>query len=539
MHFRTQPLNSVGPVPHAKSLEALDIQGLRAIAIDGMWGVDFDRYAAAFPGFRTVRTWDYLKPSAQLEAQFRPWLTDNPVFGKVCQLPLSSYFDVDRLSAAIQETPVLVVGPWALGALPKPDLAVYCDLPRAEAIARLPQRGVSYKDAYYVEWPLLEAHRRELLQGARFDYYVDVTGVVVSFDALVTAVESATEKPFRCTPFFMPGVWGGQRLREVADLPKEWPNCAWDFEIVAPENSLPIDLGGASINVPMNAVLNLRARELMGELNYRMFGEYFPLRVNYLDTMGGTNLSLQVHPHHTYMRENFGEPIGQDESYYIVEKGEGAKVYLGLQESATRESLREAVRKAEEASVPFEITDYVNGFDANVGDLFLIPAGTVHCSGTNNLVLEISTTPYWYTFKIYDYLRPDLSGKPRPINSEHGFNVIDTTRKTEWVRRHLIPEPYLLRKDAGGEEHHIGTTGLTFYSVHRLHIQTEMADATDGGFLLLTVTAGEGARLLDQAGQPVAEIAYLETFVVPAAFGPFRIQAANGPCQVVKTYVRK
>jgi mannose-6-phosphate isomerase class I len=576
LQFRSFPTNAAStPVAHSTGYQqfARRITAPATVAVDGMWGVDWEAVVsgltAALGPCAVVQTFDYLRPAAALREHFQPWLTENPVFGRLCDRPLSDYFAMDQLQdaltaareqAAERGAPVLVVGPYALGAVPA-DLGLYCDLPREEIIrrqvsgaisnlgeARPISAGAKYKRAYYVEWPLLEGHKRLLLRApdSPVDFYLDCQNdgapVAVSLEGLRAAVADLTARPFRCKPFFMPGVWGGQRLKDVANLPKEWPNCAWDFEVVAPENAVAIDLGGgAALTVPFPVLLWLRAPELMGEAVYRQFGEFFPIRINYLDTMGGTNLSLQVHPHHTYMREHFGEPIGQDESYYIVEQEPGARVYLGLKESTSREGLREAVRRAEEEYVPFAVTDYVNEWEAKVGDLFLIPAGTVHCSGASNLVLEVSSTPYWYTFKIYDYLRPDLEGKPRPINAAFGFDVIDFTRKTEWVKRHLIPEPTLLRQEAGGEEYHIGSHAFTFYGVNRVHLTGTMAQQTEGGFLLLTVTAGEGVAVLPAAGdEPVVTIAYLETYVVPASFSSFQLKAIGAkPCQVIKSYVRR
>lgn len=577
MAFNPAPINQVrtkfAAVSGPTALAGLAQVG--TIALDGMWGIDWELLMAPLVAAlrergiepEMVRMTNYLRAPLDLREHFSPWITDNPVFGQICRRPLADYFDTAAAAAAVLVAQrragpagaVLVVGPFALGAC-TPDLGVYCDLPREEIVRRQERPdyrnlgddrvlspAASYKNAYYVEWPLLESHKRRVLveEPAPVQFYVDCCDerrpVVMARPALLAAVADATSRPFRCKPFFMPGVWGGQRLKEAAGLPEEWPNCAWDFEIVAPENSLIIGTGAERLTIPFHLAMWLQAREIMGELIFRQFGEYFPLRINYLDTMGGTNLSLQVHPHHTYMRQTFGEPIGQDESYYIVEHEPGSRVYLGLKEAATRESLQAAVRGAEELATPFEVTNYVNAWDARVGDLFLIPAGTVHCSGAQNLVLEISSTPYWYTFKIYDYLRPDLDGKPRPINSGHAFAVIDFTRRTEWVRRHLVPTPLLLRSEAGGAEYHLGSCSLTFYGINRLHVETEMTDRTDGVFLLLTVVQGDGVLVsAEGTAAPAAEISYLETFVLPAGFGEFRIRTRDGnPCQVVKTYVKR
>jgi mannose-6-phosphate isomerase class I len=127
--------------------------------------------------------------------------------------------------------------------------------------------------------------------------------------------------------------------------------------------------------------------------------------------------------------------------YFILEARPSSKVYLGLQDTTNREAFLADVSRAQSEQVPFEITKHVNAWDAQRGDLFIIPAGTVHCSGANNLVLEISATPYIYTFKIYDYLRPDLNGNPRPISYGRAFEVIDFQRKTQWVRENLLAKP--------------------------------------------------------------------------------------------------
>lgn len=553
------------------------------VAIDGMWGTSWDRLLApvlavlgveAVP-YEIVRTTRALRSPDELRRHFEPWLTDNPVFGRVCERPLSDYFRVEELRAMIaraeadleragssgEPAAILVVGPFAVGALrpAKPDLTFYCDLTREEIIRRQTESGLpnlgddrnlspadKYKIGYYVEWPLLETYKRSLLTGEPpIDFYVDANDedrpLIISRQLLSEAVASVASRPFRCKPFFMPGVWGGQRIKEAAGLPDTYPNCAWDFEIVAPENGIRLDIGGHIVTVPFHVLMWFQAKSILGDFSYRYFGEYFPIRFNYLDTMRGTNLSLQVHPHHSYIRQHFNEPFAQDESYYIVEHLPGSKVYLGLKEGTTREDLWEAVRKAEEQFVPFDITDYVNGWEARVGDLFLIPSGTVHCSGANNLVLEISSTPYWYTFKIYDYLRLDLNGKPRPINSVHAFEVIDFTRTTRWVKENLIPKPMLLRREPGGDEYHLGSHFMTFYGINRLHIRNSLMDDSRDGFYVLTVVKGEGVRLLqdDAPGDPV-EVSYLETYVVPAAFGRFRLeQVGKEESQVVKAYVKR
>ena len=137
--------------------------------------------------------------------------------------------------------------------------------------------------------------------------------------------------------------------------------------------------------------------------------------------MGGGNLSLQVHPLTSYIREQFGMDYTQDESYYMLDAEPEAEVYLGLQRRAlTARRWRRDLRVAQAPRRDFPAEKYVNMWPAKKHDHFLIPAGTIHCSGKDSMVLEISATPYIFTFKLWDWGRLGLDGRPRPIHLDTG-----------------------------------------------------------------------------------------------------------------------
>lgn len=110
-------------------------------------------------------------------------------------------------------------------------------------------------------------------------------------------------------PYFDPGVWGGQWMKENFGLDASKENFAWSFDGVPEENSLNLEIGGKVLKVPAQDLVFYAPHELLGERVHGRFGAEFPIRFDLLDTMGGQNLSLQVHPLTEYIYEKFGMHI--------------------------------------------------------------------------------------------------------------------------------------------------------------------------------------------------------------------------------------
>jgi mannose-6-phosphate isomerase class I len=360
----------------------------------------------------------------------------------------------------------------------------------------------------------------------------------VEGSAFRQALQGLARRPFRVKPWFAPGSWGGQWMKEHFDLPRDQPNYAWSFELIAPENGLLLGDGERVLECAFDYLLWQETDAVLGTAVAARYGSYFPIRFDYLDTMGGTNLSCQVHPRVDYIRDEFGEPFTQDETYYIMTCEQNARVFLGLREETDLERFRADAYAARDQAMPFDIAAHVNSVASKPHDLFLIPSGTVHCSGANNLVLEISATPYIYTFKIYDYLRGDLNGNLRYVHLEHAFANIDSTRRTGWVQEHLIQQPVVVRKGNNWRELCIGNIEQLFFAIHRLEFLETIDDATDGKFLALNLVEGEQCEILTETCEPV-QLHYAESIIIPASVGTYRLSnTGNRPCKVVKAFVK-
>lgn len=490
-------------------------------------------------------------------------LTDDRVFGVLSCHQLAEFFDAEALTALqkqVAEAAGLVIVYGSGAALVHPgDVLVYADMPRWEIQQRmrageLGNWGVEnltedmlrrYKRAFFVEWRVFDRHKTPLLK--RCDFLLDTTQAdapaMVSGEALRAGLKQTTQQPFRVVPFFDPGVWGGQWMKQRFDLDPAKPNYAWCFDCVPEENSLLMRFGDVRIEIPSIDVVLLQPRALLGEKVHARFGAEFPIRFDFLDTVEGQNLSFQVHPLTEYIQQQFGMHYTQDESYYILDAEPGAVVYLGTQTGTRPEAMMDDLRQAARGEKPFDDARFVNQIPAKKHDHFLIPAGTVHCSGAGTMVLEISATPYIFTFKLWDWGRLGLDGLPRPVHLDHGEQVIDWQRDTQWVNDHLVNRIEPVEEGEGWREERTGLHEREFIETRRHWFSGPVVHHTEGGVNVLNLVEGDEARVDSPSGafEPFV-VHYAETFIIPAAVGEYRItpwgKGSGQQLATVKAWVR-
>lgn len=506
------------------------------------------------------------KPAADLHRLLQPFLTDDRVFGRMNSIALEDYFDQAALERSRREIveesargSVLVIGTGALLMAPEPDLLVYADMARWEIQLRfrrgdlgnlgLENQGSDflrlYKCGFFIEWRAADRLKKQLLP--KLDFLLDTNRndrpKLISGSVFRNALESVARHPFRLVPYFDPGPWGGHWMEEKFGLPKDGPNHAWCFDCVPEENSLLFGFGEERVEVPAIDLVFSHPRELMGDAVYGRFGAEFPIRFDFLDTMGGGNLSLQVHPLTGYIEDKFGMHYTQDESYYLLDAGEDASVFLGLRDGIDRQQMLFDLRAAQQGGPPFPAEKYVNRWPARKHDHFLIPAGTIHCSGKNSMVLEISATPYIFTFKLWDWGRLGLDGLPRPISIDHGEANIQWDRTTEWTRGNLINRICPVARGEGWREESTGLDEREFIETRRHWFSGTVPHDTRGGVNVLNLVEGEEAVVEspDGAFEPFV-VHFAETFIVPAIVGAYTIRpfgpAAGRECATIKAFVR-
>jgi mannose-6-phosphate isomerase class I len=500
----------------------------------------------------------------EVDGKVERYLTDDRVFGYMAPFRIEEFYDSERIEAlrsridAAGDGIVLVVG-FGASLVAQGDLSVYADLARWEIQRRYRSKELGnwraarreddilrlYKRGFFFEWRMADRLKKKVLGGV--DYYLDTNAnnspKMVTRGALFEGMAQAARRPFRLVPYFDPGVWGGTWLEERIDLPKREHPYAWGFDGVPEENSLYFKYGPVRLELPAINLVFFRSIELLGEKVYSRFGAEFPIRFDFLDTIGGQPLSLQVHPTTEYIRDRFGMTYTQDESYYILDAAPEARVYLGTQENVAPEEMMADLRKAQEGGYSFPAEKYINTYPASKHDHFLIPAGTVHCSAAGCMVLEISATPYIFTFKLWDWDRLGLDGRPRPVHLDHGEQVIRWDRTSPWIEAECVNAIQPIGEGEGWKEERTGLHSLQFIETRRHWFSEPVAHAQNGSVHMLNLVEGEEATVesLDGSFEPFV-VRYAETFIVPASVAGYTIRP-SGPSEgktigTIKAYVR-
>ncbi len=567
-NYDIYPVHDIGPGAIGLTHDAIAaaIAGRKRVVIDGYPGVMWDEFrmrldaALAARNIRAAwtRAESLLKPAAEIDALISPFLGgDDPIFGKRFTGDLADFYagGGGLVGVPPDDSAVRIhfgCGAALCGWADHPDcLLLYVDVPKNEIQLRA-RAGTgcvlgatktadakrAYKRCYFVDWIAANKHKAALL--ARLDGYIDEQRpdqvAFISGAKLRGALTELARGCFRVRPWFEAGPWGGQwmksRFEQLSRVP---PNYAWSFEFIAPENGLVLASDGVALEVSFDLLMFHDRAAVLGEFAGR-FGDEFPIRFDFLDTFDGGNLSVQCHPRPDYIRRHFGERITQDETYYILDSGPQAQVYLGFREGVDPAAFRAELERSFAEAAPIDVEKFVNVVPARKHDLFLIPNGTIHCSGRDSLVLEISATPYIFTFKMYDWMRLDLDGRSRPLNIARAFENLYFERAGARAADELISKQRELERGQGWRVVHCPTHAHHFYDVHRLEFEGALEVATRGSPHVLSLV--EGATVWVEVGGKRQRYSFAETFTIPAAAGSYRLISDGAQAKVIKAFIK-
>lgn len=406
---------------------------------------------------------------------------------------------------------------------------------------------------YYCDFECAVRNRHELWENNVPDWYVldnDPQNLqLMPFGTFSDICAQLVKYPFRAKPCYLEGVWGGSYMKKLRNLPDAMRNAAWVFDFIPMEVSVVVEAGDEKLDINYCSFVHKEGVNLMGEDCVKKFEGYFPIRFNWDDSYHSTgNMSIQCHSGGEYNVKNYNEFGRQDESYYVVVTGHDAKTFIGFRDDADIPQFFRDIEAADTEHRPCDYMKYVSYEESKPGLQVMLPAGTIHSSGRNQVILEIgSLTIGSYTYKMYDYLRLDFDGKQRPIHTRLGEENVRQDRRYSVIHdpespEYIVQKPRLAASGEGWEEYILGENPQVYFSLRRLEFEKKCEQDTGGKlFHVLTLVDGDAVRVRSvRHPERYFDLQFMDIVCVPADMGRYVIEnLGREPVMVHKTCLRE
>jgi hypothetical protein len=553
-------------------------------AIDGWYGVDWKRLqtglseAARTQGLRLeiLSSMRLYKAEAEIENYRQQYVTDDPSFGRVNRDgTFEDILDGQKIAAlkcslstrtSDNAEAIIVLGPAAdieeLDSLF--DIRFYADFTMQPLLWQMwdgklitfgreePAKNYTWKKYYYCDFYLLLKQKKRVF--SRMDYYIDAVETenlkLVSVADYNTIIDELVRRPIKQVKITQPGPWGSYRFKEIYDVIPGLENMAWN-ELAGIELSILVDVGRGTLTMPCQNIMQ-RPVQIVGEYVHREFPDLLPLQV-WLDDgyfkervpYERASMPIHNHPDTDYVKRNFNEPLGRYETYYIVEAYEDAGTMMGFKESANLEEYERLCRESNNQKT-FDWQKFICRWPTNVGDLFLIPPGTEHGHGGNQMILEMDTGPSVagteYSFFTYDFARntwddkaKSMTAPPMKMHIEHSFRN-NKWRREKYVQEHLRARPVVVRGDGDTRMDRFSSLDEMPFEIERFVFSKPMAHSTEGRYLQIpTLTVGK-LVIIRSKQDPALQttIEFLQACLIPAGFGEYEFISPDGSqCTIV------
>lgn len=221
---------------------------------------------------------------------------------------------------------------------------------------------------------------------------------------------------FKFEPLLKQTIWGGNKIVAFKHIQSDMENVGESWEVSGVPGDESVVANGECKGKTLNEVLAEMKQKLVGEENYKRFGDRFPLLIKFIDAR--QDLSIQVHPDDETAHLQ-GKAMGKTEMWYVMDSDEDASLKVGLKKKITPE---EYARMVEDDT----ICDALGNYKVKSGDCFFIPAGRIHAICSGSFIAEIQQTSD-VTYRIYDYKRKDKNGNYRELHTKEAAEAIDYT----------------------------------------------------------------------------------------------------------------
>jgi mannose-6-phosphate isomerase len=233
--------------------------------------------------------------------------------------------------------------------------------------------------------------------------------------------------PLKFTPILLDKMWGGNKLKNLLYKQTNSGKAGESWEISGYDGNISLVAGGFLEGNELNELIEVYMGDLVGERIFEKFGAQFPLLIKYIDANDA--LSIQVHPDDDLAMKKHGT-FGKTEMWYVMQADKNSELIVGFNQEMNRETYLQNLKNK-------TLTNILNIEKVNEGDVFFLPAGRVHAIGPGILLAEIQETSD-ATYRIYDYDRPGMDGKPRELHTDLALDAIDFTFHNKYKTEYQI-----------------------------------------------------------------------------------------------------
>ncbi|NMH86418.1 type I phosphomannose isomerase catalytic subunit [Flavivirga algicola] len=309
--------------------------------------------------------------------------------------------------------------------------------------------------------------------------------------------------PLKFSPILKDKIWGGQKLKTILNKKSDLPNIGESWEISDVEGDTSIVLNGSLKGHSLKELLETFKGHLIGDKNYKIFGNKFPLLIKFIDAR--EDLSIQLHPNDELAAKRHNS-FGKTEMWYTLQADKGSNLIVGFNQEMTPEKYLSHLEDK-------TLTKILNFDKVKVGDTYFIEVGRIHAIGAGVMVAEIQQTSD-ITYRVYDWDRVDDQGNERDLHNDlaidaFDFNMPDNFRvsysKTENQSNKMVSCPY-------------------FTTSYLKVTKTLKKKNEHDSFLIYMCVEGAAEILVNGVSEPIKKG---ETILLPAAIKDFEIASKN------------
>ena len=321
----------------------------------------------------------------------------------------------------------------------------------------------------------------------------------------------STLYPIKFEPILKDKIWGGNKLKTLLNKDSDLLNIGESWEISDVEGDTSVVSNGRLKGKSLKQLLETFKDDIIGEKNYKVFGDTFPLLIKFIDAK--EDLSIQLHPNDELAAKRHNS-FGKTEMWYVMQADENSNLIVGFNQDVTPDTY---LKHLEEKT----LTKILNFDKVKEGDTYFIEVGRVHAIGAGVMLAEIQQTSD-ITYRVYDWDRVDNQGNERELHNDLALDAINFNMKNDFRASY-----------SETENHPNKMVSCTYFTTHYFHINTTLEkENTQDSFLIYICVDGEAEISANSVSERIAKG---ETILLPAAIKSYQIKAENA--KLLEVYV--